>query len=89
MTTDRNGKGHRSYRRQAKALRRKGLPCAWCGKPIDYNAPTNHDDAFTADHWEVALGNGGSLNRQELKPMHRGCNRKKGTKQLPKIRPAT
>lgn len=89
MTTNRNGKGHRSYRRQAKALRRRGLDCAWCGKPIRYDVPPNHPEAFTADHNDVPIAFGGSLNKQTLAPMHRSCNAKKGARSLPTIRPAT
>lgn len=89
MTTDRNGKGHRSFRRQARILRRRGLPCAWCGNAIDYSLPPNHPKSFTADHWGEALAHGGSLHQQELKAMHRDCNAKKGARKLPKIRPAT
>lgn len=86
--TNRNGKGHRSFRRQAKILRRKGLPCAWCGKPIPDDVPPNHPLAFTADHGDP-LAAGGSLHKQELAPMHRSCNAKKGTSRPVVIRPTT
>ncbi|WP_443095040.1 HNH endonuclease [Rothia koreensis] len=84
----RNGKGHRSYRRQAAILRRRGLPCAWCGRPINYEASPNDPDAFTADHVDpIALG--GSLHKGELQPMHKGCNSRKGNSMQAKIRPAS
>lgn len=90
--TSRNGTGHRAYRRERDALRRRtkreNLPCAWCGKPIDTKLPYNHPMAFTADH-PTPLATGGRLAGQQLKPFHRSCNAKKGTRQLPKIRAAT
>lgn len=77
MPANRNGKGHRAYRRQAKALRartkRFNLPCAYCGEPIDTDLPATHKLSFTADHPD-ALANGGKLTGQELRPMHRACN---------------
>lgn len=79
--TVRNGHGHRAYRRKQAALKRRtsaeGLPCYWCGKPIDTSLPYNDPHAFTADHPE-AIANGGHLTRQELRPMHRRCNSVKG-----------
>lgn len=69
----RDGKGHRAYRRKRERLKREGRPCAWCGEPIDYALPYQHQMAFTADHPD-ALNNGGDLVAQDLKPMHRRCN---------------
>ena len=77
----RNGKGHRAYRRQQAALKRRAqrdnLPCAWCGKPFDWTLPYNDRGAFTADH-PHAVANGGHLTKQQLEPFHRGCNSAKG-----------
>ncbi|CAD5999316.1 hypothetical protein [Agreia sp. COWG] len=77
MTSLRDGKGHRAYRRKQAALKRRtaseNLPCYWCGSPIDTTLPINDPMEFTADHPE-AVGNGGHLVRQELAPMHRRCN---------------
>ena len=87
-TTIRNGKGHRAYRRNQAALKRRTaaeqLPCHWCGKPIDTTLPYNHREAFTADHPD-AIGNGGHLTKQELAPMHRSCNSAKGDYQAAEI----
>lgn len=76
----RNGVGHRAYRRERERLRRKAraedMPCAWCGRPIDYDAESNAPDSFTADH-PVAVARGGALVGQELEPFHRRCNASK------------
>jgi len=86
MGTDRNGKGHRAYRRKQAALKRRtaveNLPCGYgsnygCGQPIDTTLPPEHRLSFTADH-PAALRHGGKLVAQALVPMHRGCNSRKG-----------
>lgn len=85
MATDRNGAGHRAYRRKQAALKRRtardNLPCGYgspygCGLPIDTTLPSKHRMSFTADHPDP-LGHGGHLVRQELVPMHKGCNSRK------------
>ena len=85
MGTDRNGRGHRAYRRKQAALKRRtaseNLPCGYgsdwgCGEQIDTSLPHTDARSFTADH-PSALNNGGHLVRQELVPMHRGCNASK------------
>lgn len=80
----RNSFGHRAFRRSAKALRNRvaheGLPCAWCGKPIDLTLPPTDPMSFTADHPQ-AIAAGGRLAGQQLQPMHRRCNSAKGDAQ--------
>lgn len=84
----RDGKGHRAYRRQQAALKRRtaneGLPCGYgavdgsgCGEPIDTTLDSKHPMSFTADHPQ-ALANGGKLIGQQLVPLHRRCNSMKG-----------
>ncbi|MGW9345837.1 HNH endonuclease [Streptomyces albidoflavus] len=77
----RDGKGHRAYRRKQAQLKRRtaahGLFCTWCGEPIDTTLPATDRMSFTADHPD-AIGNGGHLVKQDLKPMHRRCNSLKG-----------
>ena len=84
----RDGKGHRAYRRKQEQLKRRtrneNLPCGhgsphgWgCGEPIDTDLPATHPLSFTADHPD-AVGNGGHLVKQDLVPMHRRCNSRKG-----------
>jgi len=83
----RDGKGHRAYRRQQAALRRRtraeNLPCGYgsmhgwgCGEPIDTELPSKDAMSFTADH-DQALANGGKLVGQVLVPMHLRCNSRK------------
>ena len=86
--SDRNGRGHRAYRRKQARLKREQRPCGWCGKPIDYALHHNDPMSFTADHPE-AIANGGHLYAQEMVPMHRKCNASKGTSAAPTIRPAS
>lgn len=84
----RDGKGHRAYRRQQAALKRRtaveNLPCGYgspsgmgCGEPIDTTLDSKNALSFTADH-DLALANGGKLVGQLLIPMHRRCNSRKG-----------
>ncbi|MFD7871382.1 MULTISPECIES: hypothetical protein [unclassified Microbacterium] len=80
----RDGKGHRAYRRQQAALKRRtkaenlpcghGSPSGWgCGEPIDTDLSSTDRMSFTADH-DTAIANGGRLVGQVLVPMHRRCN---------------
>jgi len=69
-------------------MRRLGLPCWLCGKPIDYTLSMPDPMSFSADHVApVALGGD---NLGDLKPAHYGCNSSRGTKdprgQLPTSR---
>jgi hypothetical protein len=84
----RDCKGHRAYRRQQAALKRRTAPenlrCGYgsptgegCGQPIDIALPSTHRLSFTADHPE-APDNGGHLVDQVLVPMHMACNSRKG-----------
>lgn len=83
----RDGKGHRAYRRQQGALKRRtkardlpcgyGSPSGWgCGEHIDTELPDTPHVSFTADH-DNAIANGGSLAGQMLVLMHRSCNSRK------------
>lgn len=83
----RDGKGHRAYRRNQSALKRRtkyellpcghGSPSGWgCGEQIDTELPATDRMSFIADH-DVAIANGGRLVGQVLVPMHRACNARK------------
>ena len=71
----RNGNRRRKLRERLKAL---GLPCALCGKPIDYALPAGHPMSFEVDEVvPVSLG-GDELDWRNLQPAHRICNQRKG-----------
>ncbi|WP_249933527.1 hypothetical protein [Mobiluncus mulieris] len=70
----------REYRRARAALRTRvrklGIPCWICLRPIDVELPPNDPMGFTADHVH-SLATGGDLLGQLL-PAHRGCNARRG-----------
>jgi len=75
----RNANGHRRrvLRKRIKSL---GLPCAICGKPIDYSLPAGHPMSYELDEIvPVALG-GDPLDESNVQPAHRICNERKGAK---------
>lgn len=95
----RDGVGHRAYRRQQAALKRRTareeLPCGYgspdgwgCGERIDTNLDFRHPMAFTADHPE-AIDNGGRLVGQTLVPMHNRCNARKSNNATTEVWSAT
>lgn len=95
----RDGKGHRAYRRQQAALKRRtkaqdlpcgyGSPSGWgCGEHIDTDLPSKHRRSFTADH-DTALANGGRLAGGLLVPMHLSCNSRKNDNAAAEIWQAT
>jgi 5-methylcytosine-specific restriction endonuclease McrA len=86
MGSVRDGHGHRAYRRKQDQLKRRtareNLVCGHggdygCGLPIDTTLPREHRMSFTADHPQ-AIKHGGHLVKQELVPMHKSCNSRKG-----------
>lgn len=75
----RNANGHRrrELRKRVKSL---GLPCAICGKPIDYSLPAGHPMSYELDEiLPVALG-GDPLDASNVQPAHRICNERKGSR---------
>lgn len=71
------GNGHR--RRQLRMWwKAQGLPCALCGRQIDYSLPAGNPMSFEVDEIiPVSLG-GDPLSRQNTQPAHRICNERKG-----------
>ena len=56
------------------------LPCAICGRPIDYSLPAGHPMSFEVDEIvPVSLG-GSELDWRNLQPAHRICNERKGNR---------
>lgn len=71
----RNGHRRRSLRKKVAAL---GMPCAICGKPIDYSLPPGHPMSYELDEIvPVALG-GSPFDPGNVQPSHRICNERKG-----------
>lgn len=87
--------GHK--RRQVIArMRSLKLPCAICGKPIDYELTTYidpkdgrekpHPMRFELDEIvPIALG-GSPYEWENLQPAHRICNQRKGKKTMAQVR---
>lgn len=58
-----------------------GLPCARCGRPLNYELPAKHAMSATVDHVvSRALAPHRALDRSNLVVMHRRCNSSKGAK---------
>lgn len=73
----RNGDLRRKLRRKLAA---QGLPCAICGREIDYSLPAGLPESFEVDEVvPVSLG-GSELDFANLQPAHRICNQMKGNK---------
>lgn len=77
-----------SARRKLKArLRALGLPCAICGRPIDYDLPAGHPMCFEMDEdrpvsrWRefgYSSARACALDWGNLQAVHRRCNQRKG-----------
>lgn len=59
-------------------------PCAWCGRPIDYQLPGTHRWGPTADHIHE-LARGGPITGP-LRPMHQRCNAQRGAQLAAQLR---
>lgn len=74
---------YRNYQRRV-ALRNRvasmGLPCALCGRPIDYSLPPGDPMAYELDEIvPVSLG-GDPLDPDNVQPAHRICNQRKSNR---------
>ena len=70
-----NGNARRKLRKRIASL---GLPCAICGKPIDYTLPSLHPMSYELDE-RVPVSLGGSpIDPDNVQPAHRICNERKG-----------
>lgn len=86
-----NPRNGRPYRRLTTAQRALGLPCWWCGRPIDYRltgpAAQRSPWAFTLDH-ALPLSRGGDLlDPANARSAHRRCNSSRGNRTDPQRRP--
>lgn len=72
-----NGAARRKVRLYWKAQQ---LPCAICGRAIDYELPAGHPMSFEVDEiLPYALG-GSPYSIDNTQPAHRICNEQKGKK---------
>jgi len=64
------------FRRKCKA---RNLPCWLCGKPIDYELPHTHPEAFQLDH-AIPVSERPELAEDpaSCRPSHAQCNMRRG-----------
>lgn len=55
-----------------------GLPCALCGKSIDYSLPVGHPMSYELDEIVPVSKGGDPLDPGNVQPAHRCCNQSKG-----------
>ena len=78
-TKSRYANGH--ARRQVRAwLRAQGLPCAICGRPIDYSLQAGDPMSFEVDEIVPVSRGGSSIDRANVQPAHRICNQRRGNR---------
>lgn len=78
-----NGAARRKVRSWLKA---QGLPCALCGRPIDYSLPARDPWSFEVDEIvPVSLG-GSPYDKGNVQPAHRICNEKRSNMTMEQLR---
>lgn len=80
-----NGHRRRELRKRVRAM---GLPCAICGRPIDYTLTTYvdprdgrrkpHPMSYELDEIVPVSKGGSPLDPRNVQPTHRICNQRKG-----------
>lgn len=70
-----NGSARTALRRGVAAM---GLPCALCGRPIDYSLPPGHPMSYELDEIVPVSRGGSPLDPSNVQPAHRICNQRKG-----------
>lgn len=70
-----NGARRTALRNRVKAM---GLPCALCGKPIDYGLPAGHPMSYELDEIVPVSRGGSPFDIENVQPAHRCCNQAKG-----------
>lgn len=70
-----NGARRTALRKRVKSL---GLPCALCGKPINYALPAGHPMSYELDEIVPVSKGGDPLDFDNVQPAHRCCNQAKG-----------
>ncbi len=61
-------------------VRSMGLPCAICGKPIDYTLRTPDPWSYELDEIVPVSKGGSPIDICNVQPVHRACNLKKGNR---------
>lgn len=61
-------------------VKSKGLPCALCGKPIDYDLPAGDPMSYELDEIVPVSRGGNPYDENNVQPAHRLCNQQKGNK---------
>ena len=74
-----NGTARRKIRAYWKAQQ---LPCALCGRAIDYELPAGHPLSFEVDEIVPVSRGGDPLSLENTQPAHRLCNQQKGNRML-------
>lgn len=76
-------RGNSTRRNQARqTIKRRHLPCALCGQPIDYSLPAGHPMSYELDEI-IPVSKGGSPYRlSNLQPAHRICNARRSNKSM-------
>ncbi len=70
-----NGSKRTALRNRVKTM---GLPCALCGKPIDYSLPAGHPMSYELDEIVPVSKGGSPFDIDNVQPTHRCCNQAKG-----------
>jgi len=79
------GRSGRPYRRARATLKAKRLPCHICGRPINYELPAGHPEAFVLDHIQSMRYGGDPLDPRNHGASHFICNARKGTKSVREV----
>ena len=61
-------------------VKRQGLPCALCGKPIDYSLHYLDPMGYVLDEIVPVSKGGSPYDLSNVQPAHRLCNARKGNK---------
>lgn len=76
---------HKAARKALKArIATRGLPCAICGKPIDYSLPQGHPYCYELDEKiplsliHPSMRERAALDPENVQPTHRICNERRG-----------
>lgn len=72
-----NGSKRTALRKRVAAM---GLPCALCGRPIDYSLPPGNPMAYELDEIVPVSRGGSPFDPSNVQPAHRLCNQQKGNR---------